>query len=174
LAATPVSGPRVYRTLTPREERSVLSCPAWSPDWELWGDDPREILREFRGIDWNGGKSEGELAGHGNEADTCPSSWEPGEKDGLPPAAQFYRTSGENMPIDHPDAKNYRDVWNVLTETKPTSVTRSDRELIMNYHRASKRPLITCFYCGSQMRSKDLQKLLKWWRCHECVPAKTQ
>jgi hypothetical protein len=39
-------------------------------------------------------------------------------------------------------------------------------ELVMRYRKTKGQATIRCTYCGRGLRSRDLQKLFKWWRVH--------
>jgi hypothetical protein len=152
LAATPVGGPRVYRVLTRNEQAKALRCEAWEPDVALWGGKPDAVLTDYPGRYWKGGPSEGKLAGLGEEADTYLSGWDPpAEGDGNekpPPEAHFFRPGG-------------------LTITRDR-LTFTDRELVINYHQAKGRAVITCGWCESKKDSRSVQTLLRWFHTHDC------
>jgi hypothetical protein len=62
--------------------------------------------------------------------------------------------------------------WTATTGMRADYVGRyrgyveSELEVILHYRVSGGRSLIRCTYCGASMRSRDLQKLLKWWRIH--------
>jgi hypothetical protein len=81
-------------------------------------------------------------------------------------------TTGEGSSPYRLQASFPEEGWSVTTGTHADYVGRyrayvgSEFELILRYRRAAGRTLFRCTYCGASARSRDLQKLLKWWRIH--------
>lgn len=159
LAATPVHGQRVYRFLGRREQARILRLEAWEPDVALWGARPDEVLTDYPGRHWRGGPSDGKLAGLAETEDTYLSEWAPNSAgdEGVPPESQFFHPAGLNMVTD------------LDSNWKRTKLTFTDRELVIRFHEAKGRPLITCGWCEAKERGRDLQKLLRWFRVHDCI-----
>jgi hypothetical protein len=155
VAVTPVHGPRVYRIPT----RTELDCPAWNPDAALWGGKPEEIMADYVGKDWKGTPLDGHLAGLGTEEDTWPATWEPtADGQSLPPAMQFFRPGGLTETTDRISTTSKRRI----------QLSFTDLEVKMHYRETKGRPTIICGWCGKKKESRNLQKLLTWFRKHEC------
>jgi hypothetical protein len=160
LAATPVDGPRVYRVLTRNEQEQALRCEGWEPDVALWGGKPDAVLTDYPGRYWHGGPKDGKLAGLAEQADTYLSEWEPDSDggEGVPPASRFFHpVEREPMLVDR-DSKGRR-----------TRLIFTERELVIHYHQANGRPLLTCGYCEAKKRGRQLDKLITWFHSHDCL-----
>lgn len=161
LAATPVDGPRVYRVLTRQEQVQTLRCEAWEPDVALWGGKPDAVLTDYPGRYWHGGPKDGKLAGLAVQADTYLSGWDPpadsGGDEAVPSDSQFFHPESLPFAIDH-DSNGRR-----------TRLTFTERELVMHYHQAGGRPLVTCGWCEAKMRSRELYDLIRWFHSHDCL-----
>jgi hypothetical protein len=48
-------------------------------------------------------------------------------------------------------------------------LTMSADELRIRYHETRGRAHIVCGYCEDRYKSRNLQKLLKWFRTHPCI-----
>lgn len=159
LAATPVHGPRVYRVLTRREQAQLLCCEAWEPDVALWGARPKELLTEYQGKPPPavGPAGIGRDAGLAEKEDTYLSEWEPSSDgdEGIPPESQFF----------HPITLAGHDL---NSEGRRTQLSFTERELVVHYHEANGRPLVTCGWCEAKMRSRKLHDLIRWFHNHDC------
>jgi hypothetical protein len=151
LAKTPVHGPRVYRIPTTEEEARILHDP-WVPtDFELWGGHPNEIMADHVG---KKPKTPGDLAGLARPRDLTLSTWVPNDQD------------------DPGDAPS--EAWVPVTPTWTLPKTRdpytfSTRELVSRYHDTKGEATIICGYCEAKRKSRDVRKLLKWFRLHPCI-----
>jgi hypothetical protein len=169
LAKTPIHGPRVYRLPTKEEAERMLDT-SWAPtDFELWGGHPNEILTDYPGKPLPGGEpirrnprsgwkapradlrdelppGAGSLAGLASEHDLKLSDWDM-ERDGPP-------NHGWSVTSLPPVADHY---------------TFSATELVARFHETKGQAVIVCGYCGGRLKSRDIQKLLRWSRTHACI-----
>lgn len=143
LARTPIRGKRAYQ-LPSGAEKKHMHGTSWEPtDYELWGGHPNEIMTDYVG---KPAKTNAELAGFATVPDMLPSDWDP-ERDGKLNLG-ISRTS-LSYPRDH--------------------LTFSTRELVSRYHQTKGQATIVCGYCEAKLKSRDLQKLQKWFRLHPCI-----
>jgi hypothetical protein len=163
LAKTPIHGPRVYRLPTKAEEAQMLDT-SWAPtDYELWGGHPSEIMADHVGkplgvIRVNkrrrGKAREATDAGIATPEELASVPWTPTDKDD-----PGDKTSAGYVPLTSG--------WSLPRTSDP--YTFSTSELVVRYHETKGEATIVCGYCEARSKSRDLRKLLKWFRLHPCI-----
>jgi hypothetical protein len=125
---------------------------SWVPtDYELWGGHPNEILTDYPG---KPPKTDGDLAGLARPGDLPTVAWTPTDKDD-----SGDKTSTAYVPWTP---------WWGLSRTHDR-YTFSSSELVSRYHETKGEATIVCGYCEAKSKSRDVRKLLQWFRFHPCI-----
>jgi hypothetical protein len=158
-------------TLKRRAEKGRVP-PLATTDYQLWGGHPDEILTDHIGKPDPGGEGirrssrgfkkrsgndlppgAGKLAGLGTEADMQVSEWDP------------IRAGARQVSWGPPNLG-----YSMATPTRPGDhyIFTAD-EIVFRYHGSKGECRVTCGYCESRTKSRDIQVLLRWWRKHTCI-----
>jgi hypothetical protein len=152
LAKTPIHGRRIYYIPTRDEQARILNS-SWTPtDFELWGGHPNKVLTDYPG---KPPKSEGERAGLAVPMDLAPSTYDPDDEEDPTRAGP-----PESWVPVIPD-------WRLPKTRDPYAFSTS--ELIVRYHETQGRATIVCGYCEAKRKSRDVRRLIKWFRFHPCI-----